>query len=77
MARWSGADPLVRVLRSISILALLGLLSLVVADRSRQNDWPLVALLVGAVVLQLGYDVALRIPGILEPRKNGDRDEHD
>jgi hypothetical protein len=69
---WGGRDPLVRWLRVVSIVAFLGLVVIVVLDPVRGSDLPLVALLSGAVLLQLGYEVV--IPGLSRPRKD-DEDE--
>jgi hypothetical protein len=71
MTLWGGRDPLVRWLRVVAVVAFLALLGVIVLDPIRGNDLPLVALLSGAVLLQLGYEVS--VPFISKPRK----DEHD
>jgi high-affinity Fe2+/Pb2+ permease len=59
---WGGPDPLVRWLRLISVVAFLVLIVVLVLDPTRSGDLPLQALLVGAILLQLGYEVA--VPGL-------------
>lgn len=59
---WGGRDPLLRWLRVLAVVAFLGLVVIVVLDPVRGDDLPLVALLSGAVLLQLGYEVA--VPGL-------------
>ena len=71
--RW-GSDPLLRWLRVISIVAFLTLIVIVVLDPARASDLPLVGLLVGAILLQLGYEVVL--PGITD-RRSKPRDKDD
>lgn len=60
---WGGLDPVQRVLRAVAILAFLALLALVVIDPTRR-DATLDALLLGAILLALGYPVALKLPGL-------------
>jgi hypothetical protein len=61
---WGGSDPLLRALRAISLAAFLAIFVVVVADPDRAMNLALVAFLAGAILLQLGYDVALRIPDL-------------
>lgn len=70
---WRGTDPLLRILRTISLIAFLGFLCVLVVDPGRNDNFPLLALLVGAVLIQLGYDVILRIPGFIDRRDDHDR----
>ena len=70
---WGGPDKLLRWLRAISVMAFLTLVCVIVLDPARGSDLTLIALLSGAVLLQLGYEVV--IPGITR-RGKGD-DEHD
>lgn len=70
---WRSRDPLLRWLRALSVVAFLTLVVVVVL-RSGAVDIPLVALLSGAVLLQLGYEVI--IPGLTRGAKSADqRDE--
>lgn len=63
-------DPLNRALRVLSVVAFLGLIIVVVVDPDRSNNLALQSLLVGAILLQLGYDVALRLPDIISKRNS-------
>lgn len=80
MASWGGLDPLLRALRAVAILALLGLLAAliisVVLDSTRDVDPTLAAMLLGAILLALGYPFALRLPGVVVQREE-DKDKHD
>lgn len=67
---WGDKDPLIRWLRALSVLAILVLVIYVVLFRP---DLPLVALLMGAVLLQLGYEVA--IPGLARGAKSADESD--
>lgn len=70
-----GRDPLQRILRTISVLAFLILVGVLIVDKDRQTDIALDALLVGAILIQLGYDIAIPfLSGVIE-RRNG-RDVH-
>ena len=71
----SGRDPLLRWLRIISVIAFLGLITLVVLDPVRSSNIPLAALLVGACLLQLGYEVV--VPGLTDRRKPPADDDAD
>jgi peptidoglycan/LPS O-acetylase OafA/YrhL len=73
-AMWgkNSTDPILRALRVISVISFLILVSVVVLDQGRPPDLPLTALLVGAVLLQLGYEVI--VPG-LSRRRNGNGEE--
>lgn len=79
MASWGGLDPLLRALRAVAILALLGLLSAlilsVVFDATRNVDPTVAAMLLGAILFALGYPFALRLPGVVVPRKEDDDDD--
>lgn len=70
---WGGLDPLLRALRAVAILAMLGLLIAVVLsvvfDGTRSVDPTLAAMLIGAILLALGYPFALRLPGVVVQRK--------
>ena len=67
-------DPLIRWLRVISVVAFLALVALVVLDPIRSSNIPLAALLIGACLLQLGYEVV--VPGLNRPdRPRDERDE--
>lgn len=57
---------MLRTLRVIGVVAFLALVVIVVIDPDRADNLPLIGLLVGAVLLQLGYEVAL--PGIADRR---------
>ena len=62
-SRWTDSDLVVRVLRTISVMSMLGLLVLLGIDPARR-DFPLEALLVGAILIQLLYDFLLKVPEI-------------
>jgi hypothetical protein len=70
---WNGRDPLLRWLRVISILAFLAILVVVVLDPARAADTPLVALLSGAVLLQLGFEVV--VPGFAKGARSADQED--
>lgn len=74
MAHLWGRDPIVRWLRTFSVLAFLGLIIVVVLDPARASDTPLVALLAGVILVQLGYEIA--IPGLTRIRKDEDDRDH-
>jgi hypothetical protein len=59
----------------MSVIAFLALVIIVVLDPVRSGDVPLVALLSGAVLLQLGYEVA--IPGLQRREDQRTTDEDD
>lgn len=67
-----GRDSLLRWLRALSVLAFLALVVVVVLDPTRGNDLTLVALLSGATLLQLGYEVGIPLLG--GRRKDDDDD---
>lgn len=77
MASWGGLDPLLRALRAVAILAMLGLLAAlvisVVLDATRDVDPTLAAMLIGAILLALGYPFALRLPGVVVQRKEDEK----
>jgi hypothetical protein len=58
----TGRDPILRILRIVSVISFLIIMAIVILDNSRPNDLPLAALLAGAVLLQLGYEVV--VPGL-------------
>ena len=73
--RWTDQDLVVRVLRVISVLSMLALFSLIVIDPARR-DFPLEALLVGAILIQLLYDFLLKVPEItIGQGSRADKDE--
>lgn len=67
---WGGKDPLLRVLRAISILAFLVLIAVVVLDPGRTDATTLAPILAGAILLQLGYAVV--VPGLSKRDKDDD-----
>ena len=73
MSDWPSWDPVLRWLRVLAVLAILGLVILIVGVgviAARPIDLPLVALLCGVVLLQLGYEVI--IPGLTKPKDDDD-----
>ena len=69
MSEWPSHDPVLRWLRALAVLAVLALVVLIVGVgviADRPIDLPLVALLCGVVLLQLGYEVI--IPGLTKPK---------
>ena len=73
MSDWPSRDPVLRWLRVLAVLAILGLVILIVGVgviADRPIDLPLVALLCGVVLLQLGYEVI--IPGLTKSKDDDD-----
>lgn len=71
---WTPSDPLLRRLRAVAVIAFLGFLGIIVADPGRR-DPTLSLLLVGSILLALGFPVALRIPGWIGRPQDTDDDE--
>jgi hypothetical protein len=70
-------DPLLRALRTVSLVAFLALTALVIIDPSRADN-PTRAMLIGAVLLQLGYEVVIKLPQIVARRlDSGDKEDGD
>lgn len=67
-------DPLLRALRAMSILAFIALLCYVVAVKE-QVDVTVVGFLVGAIIIQLGYDALVGVPGVVLKRAGGTADK--
>jgi antibiotic biosynthesis monooxygenase (ABM) superfamily enzyme len=75
VSEWPSHDPVLRWLRALAVLAVLMLVVLVVGVgviADRPIDLPLVALLCGVVLLQLGYEVI--VPGLSGKPKDDDHD---
>ena len=73
MSEWPARDPVLRWLRVLAVLAILALVVLIVGVgviANRPVDLPLVGLLLGVVLLQLGYEVI--IPGLTRPKDDDD-----
>lgn len=65
-------DPLLRVLRTISVIAFLALL-IVVLIVKEDADVTTVGFLIGAILIQLSYDALVGIPGVLRRSDDGEK----
>ena len=72
----SGHDPVQRWLRVVSAVVFLGLSAYLVADgRSGATPLPAAGIAVGTLLILLGYERLIRLPGIGRDRKDDDRPE--
>ena len=72
---WQGIDPLLRALRSLAIIAFLGMLAIVVADPDRTGNTELLFLLFGSILVALGYPVVMKLPSIFTPKPKDPPDD--
>jgi hypothetical protein len=63
---WTGRDPQLRLLRSLAVTVVLGLLGYVVVS---DPDPATVGTLIGALLILLGFEAGIRWPG---PPKGGE-----
>jgi len=59
-----GRDPVLRWLRILTVLVILGMFVYLVTDRHGIDDTPTVALALGAILVLLGYEGLIRLPYI-------------
>jgi hypothetical protein len=63
-----GRDPIQRLLRILTTLVCLGVFVYMVVDPGRSvDDWPTIALALGAVLVLLGYEGIVRLPFLGKP----------
>ena len=67
-------DPLLRAMRFISFFAFLALLSLVIIDPTRADNATR-AMLIGAILLQLGFEVVVKLPEVIARRRDNGQDK--
>ena len=60
----SGRDPVQRWLRVVTTLVCLGVFTYIAVGRQTVDAVPTLALALGALLLLLGYESAIRIPGL-------------
>lgn len=60
-----GHDPLLRWLRAIAVLALLAILAIRLADPTRVDNVEITLVLVGAILVALGYPLVMRLPAVM------------
>lgn len=60
----SGRDPVQRWLRAVTVLVCLAVFAYLAIERQTVDVVPSLALAMGALLLLLGYESAIRIPGI-------------
>lgn len=65
-------DPLLRVLRTFSVVAFIILLFIVLVFRDA-HDVTTVGFLIGAILIQLSYDVLISLPGAVSKRLGNDQ----
>lgn len=71
MSSWKGIDPLLRALRVIAIVSFLVLLAIITIDPERQ-DASLEFLLVGSILIALGYNAVVRMPEFFQSTHDDD-----
>jgi hypothetical protein len=63
-----GRDPVQRLLRILTVLVCLGTFIYLIVDPLRSvDDWPTIALALGAALVLLGYEGVVRLPFLGKP----------
>lgn len=65
----TGRDPIQRWLRVVTVVVCLAVFAYLAATRQTVDVVPTLALALGALLLLLGYEGAVRIPGITRDRE--------
>jgi len=61
----AGKDPVQRVLRIVTSVVCLGVFAFLTVDPGRNiDDLPTIALVIGSLLVLLGYESIIRLPGI-------------
>lgn len=68
-----GTDPILRLLRAVTVVVFVGVLAYLLVDPDRNiDDLPTIALVVAALLVLEGYERLIKLPGIGRDKDDDD-----